>query len=327
MSQTGTSASRFSFFEFGRRPFIKFIIKRSGPFDAIVLDRRRVYILPTRRGVFFALLLLVLLIGSINYGKSLGFMLTFLLAGIGNVAMFATWRNLAGLKLLTGGGSSVFLGQRARFSVQLENNDTSSRYSLVLSHDGVEHEVVDVLSNQLAQAHFTVLAEQRGLQRPGRFRLASRFPSGLFEAWTWIELNMSALVYPRPVDSASFPTGAIGRDGDAAHNGAGHEDFSGLRKYRQGDSWRRVSWKASARSEQVYSKEFSGARPELVWIDWNYISAKDVEQRLSIMTRLVIDAEAAAEQYGLRLPQLEISPDTGKSHYHQCLRVLAMYDS
>ena len=35
-------------------------------------------------GLLFGVLLLTLLIGSINYEKSLGFMLTFLLAAIGN---------------------------------------------------------------------------------------------------------------------------------------------------------------------------------------------------------------------------------------------------
>jgi uncharacterized protein (DUF58 family) len=325
MRQSRAHTSRLSPFEFSRRPFLKFILKRSGPFDSIVLDRRRVYILPTKSGIFFGLLLLVLLIGSINYSKSLGFMLTFLLVGIGNVAMFATWRNLAGLRLRAGGGSSVFAGQTIKFSVQLENSDSSARRSLAISYQGEEHEVVDVPHNGLAQAHFTLPAEARGLHRPGRFRLATTFPSGLFVAWTWIELNMSALVYPRPVEKASLPTGAVGRDGDESHDGAGLEEFSGLRKYQVGDSWRRVSWKTSARSEVLYTKEFSGGKPELVWIDLNSIVARDVEQALSIMTRLVIDAEAAGERYGLRLAKVEINPDTGKTHYHQCLRALALY--
>ena len=41
------------------------------------LSRRHIYILPTRFGWLYALLLIALLIGSINYSLSLGFAMTF----------------------------------------------------------------------------------------------------------------------------------------------------------------------------------------------------------------------------------------------------------
>ena len=49
----------------------------------IVLSQRRVYIVPSRLGLLFGGVLLILLMGSINYTLSLGFALTFLLAGAG----------------------------------------------------------------------------------------------------------------------------------------------------------------------------------------------------------------------------------------------------
>lgn len=325
MNSKSTQAVRARFPWVARRPFFKFILKRSGPFDSIVLDRRRIYILPTKHGVVFAIVLLVLLVGSINYARSLGFMLTFLLVGIGNVAMFSTWRNLAGLRLRAGTGNSVFPGQDARFSVRLENTDSVSRRSIALSYEDVEQEIVDVAPHSLSQLHFSVRAQKRGPLHAGRFRLYTTFPSGLFVAWTWIELNMSALVYPQPSENVAAPVASVATDGDAALEGGGLEEFSGLRKYQTGDSWRRISWKTSARSESLYTKEFSGGKPERVWIDMSMIVAKDVEQALSIMTRMVMDAEASDEQYGLRLPSMEIAPDSGKAHYHQCLRALALH--
>ena len=325
MKSGRASRSPAGILDFSRKPFFNFISKRSGPFDSIVLDRRRVYILPTKTGVLFGILLFILLLGSINYGKSLGFMLVFLLAAAGNVAMFSTWRNLAGLTLRAGGGTPVFKGQSVRFAVQLENTDAISRHSIAVSHDGDEYEVIDVPANGIAQAHFKVQASHRGMQNSGKFRLYTSFPTGLFVSWTWIELNMSAVVYPSPVDKAELVAGGATQDGSEAYSGVGLEEFSGLRSYQRGDSWRRISWKASARSDVLYTKEFVGGRPEQVWIDWNNIIANDIEHRLSIMARLVIDAEAAANHYGVRLPGIEISPDAGNAHYHQCLRALAMY--
>src|SRR3954463_8731603 len=72
--------------------FYGFTPPETGP---IVLVQRRVYIVPTRLGWLFAVTLAILLIGSINYALSLGFALTFLLAGTALAAMVHTARNLS----------------------------------------------------------------------------------------------------------------------------------------------------------------------------------------------------------------------------------------
>lgn len=312
--------------DFSRQPAFSFISKRSGPFDGEVkLDKDRVYILPTKTGVLFGVLLIILLLGSVNYGKSLGFVLVFLLAGVGNVAMFATWRNLAGLKLRGGGSSPVFAGEEASFAVQMENNDPATRYSIAISQDGKEYEVVDVPADGVGQIHIRRMADQRGLLGAGRFRLYTEFPAGLFVAWTWIELTMQCVVYPKPVPSAALPVTDSMADGETVLHGGGLDEYTGLRKYQTGDSWRRVSWKAAARSDELYTREFAGGQPELQWIDWKAIAASDTETRLSIMTRLVMDAEAGKRYYGLRMPNSELSPDHGNKHYQQCLKILALY--
>src|SRR2546428_13384482 len=59
----------------------------------VTLVHRRVYIVPTQLGLLFALTLLILLVGSINYALSLGFALTFLLAGMGLPGMGHPARN------------------------------------------------------------------------------------------------------------------------------------------------------------------------------------------------------------------------------------------
>src|ERR1700733_14381744 len=65
----------------------------------VTLHRRRLYILPTRTGMAFGLLLLLMLIAGLNYANSLALLTTFLLAGLALVAMHACHRNLLGLKL------------------------------------------------------------------------------------------------------------------------------------------------------------------------------------------------------------------------------------
>jgi len=306
----------------------KFMVSRSGPFEEPVqLDSHRVYILPTRIGIIYALLLLFLLLGSINYSKSLGFMLTFLLASLGMVAMLTTWRNLAGLRLSRAGAAPVFAGQDARFAVQLENLANDQRYAIAIEHEGVEGEVVDVKQDGLSLVHFNHRTQRRGYYDPKRFRLSTEFPLSLFEAWTWIDLSMRCLVYPAPSESTPLVK-SVGRDyGEEQGEGRGMEDFAGLRKFQPGDSWRRVSWKAAARSDKLYSKEFIGSRPQLQWIDWYEQGEPRLEKRISDMTRMILDAQQAGRLYGLRLPGIEIAPQNSAQHRHRCLKALAEYHS
>jgi len=181
--------------DFNRRPVFKFISKRSGPFNsAVTLTRDRVYIVPTKAGVIFSLLLLTLLIGSINYEKSLGFVLTFLLTGIGNILLLSTWRNIAGLELKSSDSQAVFVGEAAIFSVQLINHQLLERYSIAISQHGIEQDIINCAANSKQMIQFKVATKKRGTLNAGRFRLYTQFPSGLFIAWTWLDLSMSSIV-------------------------------------------------------------------------------------------------------------------------------------
>ena len=60
---------------------------RSPEAPPVTLVQRRIFILPTRQGYFFACVLVLLLIAAINYALSLGYLLTFLLASMGGVAI------------------------------------------------------------------------------------------------------------------------------------------------------------------------------------------------------------------------------------------------
>ena len=65
--------------------------------------------------------LLLLLIASINYSLSLGFLLTFLLASMGGMSMLHTFRNLARLTIMPGRAEPVFAGEVAQFHLVMHN--------------------------------------------------------------------------------------------------------------------------------------------------------------------------------------------------------------
>ena len=87
----------------------------------IELGRRRIYILPTRQGVGFALLLMAILLGSANYENGLGYVLTFVLASLALVSILHTYANLAGLRLRPAPAQPVFAGDPATFELVIDN--------------------------------------------------------------------------------------------------------------------------------------------------------------------------------------------------------------
>jgi len=165
----------------------------------IILVHRRVYILPTRLGWLFAATLLVLLVGSINYALALGFALTFLLAGAGLAGMVHTARNLARIAVSTGRAEPAFAGESAQFRIYLDGRSGYDRPAILARHVGSGSQfVIDIPPQALAEVVLAVPARRRGWLALGRVLLETRFPLGLFRAWSYVEPDARCLVYPRP---------------------------------------------------------------------------------------------------------------------------------
>ena len=192
----------------------------------IVLVQRRIFILPTRPGLLFALVLVLMLTGSINYNLSLGFVLTFLLASLAISAMLHTFRNLAGLRITAARTTPVFAGDTARFALSLHNPTEADRYNVVLTRDKRETDTVDIPAEHSAIATVSVPAHRRGLLSPGRMTLYTRFPVGLYHAWSYIELDMHCVVYPRPAPPGLPLPPLKASGGEGGGNAHGREDFT-----------------------------------------------------------------------------------------------------
>ena len=293
----------------------------------ITLVQRRVFILPTRQGIAYAVTLLLMLIGSINYGLGLGFILTFLLVGLGITAMLHTFRNLAHLRISAGRVAPVFAGEHARYAVRIRNPGASDRYEVGLTRNGTTAEFLNIAAFRDELMSVEVPAPRRGLMRPGRLTLFTRYPLGLFYAWSYLNLDVQCVVYPRPArPGVSLPPEEAAA-GSGAMQGAGQEDFSGLRQYHPGDSPRHVAWKAAARGEELLTKHFSGRADAELWLDWRQLpTAMDVEQKLSQLARWVIDAHARGASFGLRVPGATIPMASGEAQRERCLEALALFD-
>ncbi len=303
------------------------------------LGRKRIYILPTRYGVIFGLVLLVMLLGSANYNSSLGYVLTFLLSSLALVCLLHTYRNLAGITLDGGRVMPVFASQNAEFKLCFDNREGPQRYALELSRHRLRS-LRQLWSKQTREAdwqgelqagHLQTLSlicacDTRGTHALGRLSLSSSFPLGLFRAWSYLDSGLSVVVYPRPAGNAPLPYETDSRRSGLSGVQEGVDDFVGFRDYYPGDSPKYISWKSYARNHELVIKRFSGVGAEMVVLGWDQLFyLPDTEVRLSQLTQWVLDADAAGLQYSLQLPGVSIPAGNGDLHRRECLTRLALY--
>jgi len=291
----------------------------------LTLQRRRLYILPTRAGLGFLVLLLFMLIAGLNYANSLALFLTFLLSGFVLVTMQLCHRNLLGALLSAADASPTFAHRPGNLRLTLGNTSTLPRFRIESGVSDDPPRATDVPAQGRQQIDLPVAAPKRGVVAIDRLRLATTHPFGLFRTWTWVHAPLEMLVYPRPHGSLPMPAESGRKVGTRSRGETGADEWAGLRPFRDGDSPRQVDWKAYAREAPLLVKEYSAAGSELRVFQFDQIRGLDVEARLEQLARWVVDAEEHGDRYGLELPGVHIAPDRGTDHRHRCLAALALY--
>lgn len=294
---------------------------------ALNLSHRSIFIVPTKAGFLFIALLVVMLLTGINYQNSLIYALVFWLFSLSLVAMLLTFRNLANLRIRAGNAPHCFAGDNVALPIFLSANKRVHE-SLYLAFANTEGVLVRVSAKEELEVRLHYHAQQRGRLNVERIAIESRFPLGLFRAWSWVKLDFHGLVYPKPEPSAMLfaeGSGLEQKDGEQALNARGEQDFYGLRNYQPGDSLKRIAWKQVAQGKGMISKEFAQPSHAQCVFSYQSLAQYPVETRLSRLCAWLLDAEAQGWQYGLEMPQQNFALNSGAEHLQQCLTALAIF--
>lgn len=316
----GTLAARL------RQPFARWARRRQGDDRLpVAVVARRVYILPTRAGMAFALLAFVILLAGLNYSNSIAMMVAFLLAGFGLIAMHLTHRNLVGLVLRDVACVDAFAGEHGQLLLTLENSADTPRIGIECAADTVERMTLDVPAGGKARADLSLPLEKRGRHRIERLKLSTAFPFGLCRAWTYAHLDLSLVAWPAPRGRREPPAEAASGGNTPAVHRQGDEEWAGLREFRSGDSPRQIAWRAYARGRGLLVKTYHSPAAHHRTFDLAQVPGPGIEPRLEQLSAWVMDAHARGERYGLVLGNRSIEPDGGNKHREACLRALALY--
>lgn len=286
---------------------------------------KRIFVLPTKQGLIFIALLLVMLLGATNYSNNMAFALTFMLGSMLFVSVLHTYRNLAGLQVRLAQLEECFAGGEAGFVMELINADARPRFDIELRSTATTTAMVNVAAHDHAHARLALPAPRRGPLPLGRITLETRYPFALFRAWSYLDVEGAVLVYPRPSIAMAVPHTTTAAGDGLATVEPGSDDFHGLRGYQAGDSLRHIDWKAYARERGLMTKQFQRHQSPELWFEWDATGAASSEERLSRLCRWVLDAESRQQRYGLRLPGIAFTPAVGPAQQQRCLRQLALF--
>ncbi len=295
-----------------------------------VVRPKQVYIFPTRYGFLYCIMLIAMLFGSNNYGSNPGFLFTFLLTGLGLAALFQTWKNLVGLQLSSARSSPVFCGQPARFEVTVKNVDTVHKAGISCypwKNKFFMSKAIDLPALEEGTLVINKPTASRGQMLLGKVCLTTRYPLGLLRSWVYIQFDESCLVYPSIGEVAEGFDYAQDNQSAKSSTKVDGDDFAGHKTYQDGDNVMHVDWKAVARGKGWNLKHFEDQKGEEIWLHWGATSGLEFEQRISALTKAVVQLEKAGKSYGLSIPGEKLQPSSGANHQHLCLKALALFQA
>lgn len=294
----------------------------------MTICHERIYILPSRRGMAFICVIIIMLMASINYSLNLGYALCFILVGLFASCLLATYKNLVKLKFISINAQNTFAESDLNYKVRISEEVKKHRSSINLNNKE-SSTLFDTKPLEVVEATLRITHTKRGVHTLGRLTLSSNFPLGLWRGWGYLHTPVKAWVYPKPESPAVDFAGYSSTAGGTMAKGAESQEFSGLKVFETSDSLARVAWKRVASGTGWYSKQFEPeAEQREVAIRWQDTPAHlGTEQRLSRLCSWVIRARDENIAYTFELPGAKsLALASGREHYENCLRALATYN-
>lgn len=288
----------------------------------IMLHSRRVYILPTKFGLFFGALVFAMALGALNFNNNPALLFTFLVAAVCMVSFHHTVGDIRGLRLQSLRAEPVHAGTPIRVVFGFREEERRARSGLILEL-GASKAEFSASAESATEVVIEVPTHHRGLIAPGRFRLWTEYPFGIVYSWSWLVPERRFLVYPKVERNApKLPIGDREEHGTRMRTPG--EEWQGLREYRNGDPPRHIAWKQSAHAQTMLVKEFGDPVSDAVSLDWASLGGLDHESRISRLTAWVLAAKAEGLSFRLILPDHELGPGSGDEFCGRCLAELAL---
>jgi uncharacterized protein (DUF58 family) len=294
-------------------------------------------------------------VGASNTGNNLVFMVVSALLGLMGISGFFGRRNIHAVDVELEFPAEVFAKIPFPLKIRLVNHKTFLHASLIRvrvegadtgteagADVGAEIEAkakagaatlfpfVEAGAGAVKYADFTFPV--RGRQSVETVTVSSVFPFNFFTRYRTLKLNVrqEVVVFPTPGKCALagvFERRSAARgETTSARTGFDAETLS-IRPYREGDPLKYISWKATAKTGRLMTREMASSASEPVIIDFEKTGVADVEERLSCIAYAVIKMIGKNVPVGFKMGQRFFKPDTSPRHKTAILTELADMDA
>lgn len=306
----------------------RYLDKRQPAADKVKLVQKLIFILPTRYGWWFLLLIALLYLLGTNYQNNLILFLCYLLLSVFLVAIVLTYQNISGLTLQCKQAAEGFVGEK---TAALINLSSDSKHLMLTMHfvaaantnDHAIGLIETVLpAPSITSATLKLSGIKRGKYAVPRIKISSQYPFGLWRTWSYIALAQDFWVYPAPQTEKA----AVKHSADDTKEQAKTDAGETLSPYRAGDSVRHMVWKRLARdpANPVVRQQHFSVQTEPDWVVVPPLSGDALEQALRFACQQLLQLEQSGSNYGLKLPSLTLPQAKGPQHLQRCLKALAL---
>ncbi|WP_022954020.1 DUF58 domain-containing protein [Leucothrix mucor] len=293
----------------------------------VTLSQKKIFIVPSKVSLALIVMIVVLFLLGINFQNSLVYGVCFWLIALLVINILYTYRNLAGLTIKAIAAEPCFAGEKMVLELEVSRPFKQRKSAIYFgwkNEDLVELNLQEQQSTRIKLSHTT---QKRGRFMPPRIDVFTRFPTGLNTAWSYVTMDIEAVVYPEPIEQPRHNKAQ--NSGDETEDGVeisgGTSDFAGIRDYQAGDSPKHIHWGQYAKTGELYTKSFVDYESHESWLDWDALNISGIEPRLSHLSAMVLAFDADQKQFGLKIPGTLIQPGSGATHKTRCLTALALY--
>jgi uncharacterized protein (DUF58 family) len=304
----------------------------------IELVQRRIYVLPSMRGWAVIVIAIILLLVGVNYQMSLAYVVAFLLGGLMQVALHATYRNLRGAIIRVGKSPRCIAGETLYFPLTIASPDRA-REGLSISRlvsgvngarkqnaaNAINAERIRIAADAQSTYMLSVGSPTRGVVSLGRLLIESRAPYGVIRAWSYAHFEWVGLVEPKPEEPYPELPHALGDEKQSQKKSDVAHDPDGLREYVAGDSLKRVAWKQVAKSGEWYTRTGEAGQRGEVELSWSATNLSGDEERLSRLAAWIDRARNENAAFSLTMPNGSLPLADSAPHHDEALAMLATY--
>ncbi len=274
---------------------------------------------------------LTILIGfsSVNTANNLLYIVTSTLLSYMLVSGIFGRRNLRGIDLSLEFPEERFAGSAVPVKVKLTNNRRFMPAFLIrvlIGDDEVLFPIVGPRSS--AQLYLNMVFNNRGRHTITDIVAASVFPFNFFTRYRRIPKDLDLVIFPM-LQRSGLSHLAVNQTrwkGDASSDITGYDaDIISIRQYVSGDPMKYISWKATAKTGQLKTKELSTLETPNILIEFDKMEKQDLEETISRVAYLIVKLIQSGTAVGLVIERNTYKPDISSAHKVTLLTRLALY--